>query len=136
MDRAQTNTLYKHWRYEQDAQGLVWLTFDKQGESTNTFSREALDELSAALDAIKALAPKGYALTERLCVYPQYMTPEWLDQGVLDVVKRKYWSFIPRRGSGRREERPIRRDLVPEPPDLQMQQRHLGAASRPGLLES
>jgi FO synthase len=33
-------------------------------------------------------------------------------QGVLDVVKAKYWSFIPRRGSGRREERPVRRDLV------------------------
>ena len=59
MDRAQTNTLYKHWRFERDAQGLVWLTFDKQGESTNTFSREAIDELSAALDAIKALSPKG-----------------------------------------------------------------------------
>jgi FO synthase len=61
----------------------------------------------------KELAPRGYALTERLCVYPQYMDPEWLEQGVLDVVKVKYWSFIPRRGSGRREERPIRRDLVP-----------------------
>ncbi|MFL5781966.1 MAG: 5-amino-6-(D-ribitylamino)uracil--L-tyrosine 4-hydroxyphenyl transferase CofH [Thermoleophilaceae bacterium] len=61
----------------------------------------------------KQLQPRGYALTERLCVYPQYMTPEWLEQGVLDVVKLKYWSFIPRRGSGRREERPIRRDLVP-----------------------
>jgi FO synthase len=60
----------------------------------------------------KQLAPRGYALTERLCVYPQYMDPEWLEQGVLDVVKVKYWSFIPRRGSGRREERPIRRDLV------------------------
>ena len=45
MDRAQTNTLYKHWRHEQDAQGLVWLTFDKEGESTNTFSRDAIDEL-------------------------------------------------------------------------------------------
>ena len=61
----------------------------------------------------KQLAPRGYALTERLCVYPQYMTPEWLDQSVLDVVKRRYWSFIPRRGSGRREDRLIRRDLVP-----------------------
>ncbi|MEA2369212.1 MAG: synthase, partial [Thermoleophilaceae bacterium] len=61
----------------------------------------------------KQLQPRGYALTERLCVYPQYMTPEWLEQGVLDVVKTKYWSFIPRRGSGRREERAIRRDLVP-----------------------
>src|SRR5436190_8302627 len=61
----------------------------------------------------KQLAPRGYALTERLCVYPQYMDPEWLEQGVLDVIKLKYWSFIPRRGSGRREERVIRRDLVP-----------------------
>jgi FO synthase len=61
----------------------------------------------------KRLAPRGYALTERLCVYPHYMGPEWLEQGVLDVIKLKFWSFIPRRGSGRREERPIRRNLVP-----------------------
>src|SRR3954454_9894767 len=61
----------------------------------------------------KQLAPRGFALTERLCVYPQYMDPEWLEQGVLDVIKLKYWSFIPRRGSGRRDERPIHSDLVP-----------------------
>jgi FO synthase len=60
----------------------------------------------------KRLAPRGYALTERLCVYPQYMDPSWLEQGVLDTIKLRFWSFIPRRGSGRREERPIRRDLV------------------------
>src|SRR3954449_8496270 len=51
----------------------------------------------------KELAPRGYALTERLCAYPQYLDPEWMEQGVLDVVKLKYWSFIPRRGSGRRQ---------------------------------
>src|ERR671918_431512 len=61
----------------------------------------------------KLLQPRGYALTERLCVYPQYMEPGWLEQGVLDTIKLRYWSFIPRRGSGRREERPIRRDLAP-----------------------
>src|SRR5215204_2529582 len=61
----------------------------------------------------KRLAPRGYALTERLCVYPQYMDAGWIDQGVLDVIKLRYWSFIPRSGSGRREERAIRRDLVP-----------------------
>jgi 3-hydroxyacyl-CoA dehydrogenase/enoyl-CoA hydratase/3-hydroxybutyryl-CoA epimerase len=60
MDRAKTIT--KHWRYEQDAQGLVWLTFDKQGESANTFSREALEELSAILDEIKLLSPKGMVI--------------------------------------------------------------------------
>src|SRR2546423_609870 len=41
------------------------------------------------------------------------MTGEWLEQSVLDVVKRRYWSFIPRRGSGRREERPLKRELAP-----------------------
>jgi FO synthase len=61
----------------------------------------------------KRLAPEGYALTERLCVYPQYIDPEWIAQGVLDTIKLKYWSFIPRRGSGRRQDVPIRSDLAP-----------------------
>jgi FO synthase len=61
----------------------------------------------------KELAPRGCALTERLCVYPQYMDPEWMEQGVLDVIKLKYWSFIPRKGSGRRSEEKIDSDLAP-----------------------
>jgi FO synthase len=60
----------------------------------------------------KELAPRGYALTERLCVYPQYMDADWMEQGVLDVVKLKYWSFIPRRGSGRRREEQLDSKLV------------------------
>jgi len=57
----------------------------------------------------KRLQPRGYALSERLCAYPQYLEPDWMEQGVLDVVKLKYWSFIPRKGSGRRA------DIVIEP---------------------
>jgi len=49
----------KHFRWDKDAQGLVWLTFDRQGESANTFSREALEELAAALDEIAAARPTG-----------------------------------------------------------------------------
>nr|MBA3748278.1 7,8-didemethyl-8-hydroxy-5-deazariboflavin synthase subunit CofG [Solirubrobacterales bacterium] len=61
----------------------------------------------------KRLAPAGFALTERLCVYPQYIGPEWMTQGVLDVVKARFWSFIPRSGSGRTEPpRALRPDLV------------------------
>jgi FO synthase len=56
----------------------------------------------------KRLAKDGVALTGAPCVYPQYLDPEWVAQGVLDVVKAKFWSFIPRKGSGRREERVIR----------------------------
>jgi FO synthase len=61
----------------------------------------------------KRLQPNGYALTERLCTYPQYLDPEWMEQGVLDVVKLKYWSFIPRKGSGRRAEWVIAADAAP-----------------------
>jgi FO synthase len=60
----------------------------------------------------KEMAPRGFALTERLCAYPQYLDPEWMEQGVLDIVKLKYWSFIPRRGSGRRRDVPIDAALV------------------------
>lgn len=62
----------------------------------------------------KGLQPLGYALTERLCVYPQYMNSEWMEQGVLDVIKLKYWSFIPRLGSGRVSEEQIDPGLAGE----------------------
>jgi len=48
-----------HWFAEEDAQKLVWLTFDRQGESTNTFSRQALEELNSALDEIGVKSPRG-----------------------------------------------------------------------------
>jgi FO synthase len=62
----------------------------------------------------RRLEQDGVALTERLCVYPQYLDAQWLAQGVLDVIKERFWSFIPRRGSGRTEPpRPIRPGLTP-----------------------
>jgi len=61
----------------------------------------------------KRLAQDGIALTERLCTYSRFLNQEWMAQGVLDVVKTRYWSFIPYTGSGRREQRAIRADLVP-----------------------
>jgi FO synthase len=51
--------------------------------------------------ARKQLRAHNYALSERLCVYPQYIDTEWISRPVLDVIKARYWSFIPRRGSGR-----------------------------------
>src|SRR3989454_5082944 len=59
MERIDPQVLAKHWRWEKDREGLVWLTFDKQGESANTFSRRALEELRGALRAIGAEKPKG-----------------------------------------------------------------------------
>jgi FO synthase len=61
----------------------------------------------------KQLQQAGYALTERLCVYPEYINREWVTQGVLDTIKLKYWSFIPRGSSGRTDPpAPIRPELV------------------------
>ncbi len=61
----------------------------------------------------RRLEQEGLALTERLCVYPRYIDAQWLAQGVLDTIKDRYWSFIPRRGSGRTDApRPLRPDLV------------------------
>jgi FO synthase len=61
----------------------------------------------------KQLQKDGYALTERLCVYPEYINREWVAQGVLDTIKLKYWSFIPRGSSGRTDPpAPIRPELV------------------------
>jgi 3-hydroxyacyl-CoA dehydrogenase/enoyl-CoA hydratase/3-hydroxybutyryl-CoA epimerase len=62
MERIDPQVLLKHWRWEIDRDRLAWLTFDKQGESANTFSRQALEELRGALRAIAAEQPKGLVI--------------------------------------------------------------------------
>jgi FO synthase len=59
------------------------------------------------------LRERGLALTERLCVYPEYIDPDWLSPPVMDVIKGRYWSFIPRRGSGRRTTVALAEDVAP-----------------------
>jgi FO synthase len=61
----------------------------------------------------KRLREEGLALTERLCVYPEYIDPEWISRPVMDVIKTCFWSFIPRRGSGRRAELSVDDDAAP-----------------------
>ena len=62
MERVDAKVFAKHWRWEKDPDGLVWLTFDKQGESANTFSREALKDLSVILEEIAATRPRGLVI--------------------------------------------------------------------------
>ena len=50
---------YQHWRCASDQDRLVWLTFDKAGESANTFSADVIAELMAVLREIRAAAPRG-----------------------------------------------------------------------------
>ena len=44
----------------------------------------------------KALRADGNVLSERLCVYPQYLREDWVAPRVLDVVRERFASFIPR----------------------------------------
>jgi FO synthase len=86
---------------------------DLGGLSANGDHISPEDPFPSPKEVRSQLQPRGYAVTERLCVYPQYMDPDWMEQGVLDVIKLKYWSFIPRRGSGRREERVVDPEVAP-----------------------
>ena len=43
---------YKHWRFETDADQILWLYFDKQNESVNTIDREVMEELNSIIDVL------------------------------------------------------------------------------------
>ena len=53
---------WKHWRLDRDGDGLAWLTFDRAGSSTNTFSSEVLKELDAIAVHLCANPAKGLAI--------------------------------------------------------------------------
>ena len=66
MTLPQTLPTYKHWRLTLSADNLAFLYFDKShadgSESTNTFSSEALLELSEICAHLKANAPKNLVI--------------------------------------------------------------------------
>lgn len=51
-----------HWRYTKDGEGIVWLIFDRAGQSTNTLSEEVLVELNLVLEDLKGLNAKGLVI--------------------------------------------------------------------------
>ena len=52
----------KNWRLERDASNLAWLTFDRADTSTNTFSKEVLNELGSIAQHLSNNPPKGLAI--------------------------------------------------------------------------
>jgi 3-hydroxyacyl-CoA dehydrogenase / enoyl-CoA hydratase / 3-hydroxybutyryl-CoA epimerase len=50
---------FKHWSSERDADGIVVLTFDRDGSSVNTFARAVLDELSEIVERLSFDPPRG-----------------------------------------------------------------------------
>jgi 3-hydroxyacyl-CoA dehydrogenase / enoyl-CoA hydratase / 3-hydroxybutyryl-CoA epimerase len=50
---------YKHWKRDTDRDNIVWLTFDKAGASTNTFSADVMAEFTEMLDELRVKDPRG-----------------------------------------------------------------------------
>jgi len=53
---------FRHWKLETDRDNLVWLSFDKEGASTNTLSADVMAELDAIADELRAKAPRGLVI--------------------------------------------------------------------------
>ena len=58
LPQSTTTVNNKHWRLERDGEGFAWLRFDKAGESTNTFSSEAMEELRVQLAELTGAPPE------------------------------------------------------------------------------
>ncbi len=59
-DRAMSDT--QHFRLDVDGEGIAWLTFDRAGSTTNTFSAEVMGELNALLDTLAVQKPRGLVI--------------------------------------------------------------------------
>ena len=53
------NNKTTHWRLETDADGVAWLALDKAGASSNSLSRDVMEELDAMLTELMQKRPKG-----------------------------------------------------------------------------
>ncbi len=52
----------RHWRTDQDADGILWLFINREGEAINALSEAVLREFEALLDYAKSINPKGLAI--------------------------------------------------------------------------
>ena len=53
---------FAHWRMRTDADGIVWLLFDKKDASANTLSAEVLAEFDAILQKLESNPPRGVVI--------------------------------------------------------------------------
>ena len=53
---------WTHWRMRTDADGIVWLLFDKKDASANTLSAEVLAEFDAILQKLESNPPRGVVI--------------------------------------------------------------------------
>ncbi len=56
------DSLFKHWKLTTDIDNVLWLSIDREGESTNSLSMDVLSELGTIVDGLEANAPAGLVL--------------------------------------------------------------------------
>ena len=52
----------RHWRIDLDADGILWLFLNREGEAINSLSEEVLREFDSLLDYAKTKVTKGLAI--------------------------------------------------------------------------
>lgn len=52
----------KHWRVDTDIDGIKWLSLDREGERSNSLSRDVLDELQQVVTRLERDPPTGLVL--------------------------------------------------------------------------
>lgn len=53
---------FRHFRFEASKDGILWMTFDKEGASTNTLSQEVMEELDRIIDELGKAKPRALVL--------------------------------------------------------------------------
>ncbi|MDT8440843.1 MAG: 3-hydroxyacyl-CoA dehydrogenase NAD-binding domain-containing protein [Desulfuromonadales bacterium] len=56
------DTVRRHWRLEQDDDGIAWLTLDRADAPVNSLSREVLEELDDVLGDVAGSLPKALVI--------------------------------------------------------------------------
>ncbi len=54
---------FAHWQIERDAENIVWLALDRQGETTNSLSEAVIRELGDIVSALEADTPAGLVIS-------------------------------------------------------------------------
>ncbi|WP_309085798.1 3-hydroxyacyl-CoA dehydrogenase NAD-binding domain-containing protein [Chelativorans sp.] len=60
--RGEPTRALTHWRYTRDEEGIVWLIFDRAGESANTLSEAVIAELYMVLEDLRGLNAKALVI--------------------------------------------------------------------------
>ena len=56
--KADKDNTFKHWKLSTDIDGILWLSIDRAGESTNSLSTDVLSELGTIVDTLEDNPPK------------------------------------------------------------------------------